>query len=255
VIPTRIDGCTRVLGAPVGWTPETSGQCVGLPIRDEMNGDVPCMVSSWEPTPEELRAIAAGGKVYLRVLGAGHPPVMVFAADVFWPAPAAPHALERAIAELDAFERDGTILSEVENEVSFIESVALCLHELKRLRAAPREDFLTQLRRVNGERYAAWTGDGVEDPLYLSNEFGGEAGDIQNVVKKLVREQRGWRGSRATVEQLADEIADGIICLDNLARGYGIDLAEAVARKFNETSEKNGFPHKLSRSGPAVVQP
>ncbi len=136
MIPTRIDGCTRVLGAPAGWTPETSGPCVGLPIRDEVNGDVPCMVSSWEPTPAELRAIASGGKVYLRVLGAGHPPVMVFAADVADRAPAALHALERAIAELEAFERDGTILSEVENEVGFTESVALCLHELKRLRAA-----------------------------------------------------------------------------------------------------------------------
>lgn len=114
--------------------------------------------------------------------------------------------------------------------------------------SSPRggEDFLAQLRRVNGERYAAWTGDGVEDPLYLSNEFGGEAGEIQNVVKKLVREERGWRGSRATIEQLADEIADGIICLDNLARGYGIDLAAATTRKFNETSDKNGFPHKLT---------
>lgn len=136
MIPTRIHGCTRVLGAPAGWTPETSGPCAGLPIRDEMNGDVPCMVSSWEPTPAELRAIAAGGKVYLRVLGCSHPPVMVLAADDSALAPAAAHALERAIAELEAFERDGTTLSEIENEVSFVESVALCLHELKRLRAA-----------------------------------------------------------------------------------------------------------------------
>lgn len=136
MIPTRIEGCTRVLGAPVGWTPETSGPCVGLPIRDDMNGDVPCTVSSWEPTPAELRAIAAGGKVYLRVLGAGHPPVMIYAAEVADLAPAAPSALERAIAELETFERDGTILCEIENEVSFTESIALCLHELKRLRAA-----------------------------------------------------------------------------------------------------------------------
>lgn len=57
------------------------------------------------------------------------------------PAPANPAALDAAIANLEAFERDGTILSEVENEVAFTENVALCLHELKRLRAvdpAPR---------------------------------------------------------------------------------------------------------------------
>lgn len=79
MIPARIIGTTRVLGAPKGWTPETSGPCVGLPIRDEMNGDQPCMVSCWEPTPDDLAAIAAGGKVYLRIVGTGHPPVALWA--------------------------------------------------------------------------------------------------------------------------------------------------------------------------------
>lgn len=106
------------------------------------------------------------------------------------------------------------------------------------------EDFLDQLRRVNADRWTAWSGE-AEDPLFQSNEFGGEAGEVQNVVKKLVREQRGWPGSRDSVEHLADEIADCIICLDSLARGYGIDLAMATARKFNATSEKNGFHHRL----------
>jgi len=77
MIVALIENYTRVLGAPKGWTPETSGACGGLPIRDEMNGDVPCMVSAWEPTPGELAAINAGAKVLLRVIGSGHPPVMV----------------------------------------------------------------------------------------------------------------------------------------------------------------------------------
>jgi hypothetical protein len=79
MIVARIEGCTRALGAPPDWTPCTSGSCCGLPIRDEMNGDVPCMVSAWEPTPAELEALNNGGKVYLRVVGHGHPPVMVYA--------------------------------------------------------------------------------------------------------------------------------------------------------------------------------
>jgi len=82
VIIARIDRCTRVLGAPAGWTPDTSGPCLGLPIRDEMNGDVPCMVSAWEPTPAEVAAIMSGAKVYLRVLGVGHPPVMLMVEGV-----------------------------------------------------------------------------------------------------------------------------------------------------------------------------
>ncbi|WP_419827696.1 hypothetical protein [Sphingomonas sp.] len=82
MIPARVSGCTRVLGAPPGWTPETSGPCQGLPIRDEMNGDMPAMVSAWEPTPAELAAIAAGAKIELRVLSGGHPPVWVGVGEV-----------------------------------------------------------------------------------------------------------------------------------------------------------------------------
>ena len=37
------------------------------------------MTSCWEPTPAELAALVAGGKVYLRIIGTGHPPVMVYA--------------------------------------------------------------------------------------------------------------------------------------------------------------------------------
>lgn len=81
MIVARVENCTRILGAPPGWTPETSGECLGLPIRDEMNGDVPCMVSAWEPTPEELAALNAGAKVHLRLLGTGHTPVMVCVGD------------------------------------------------------------------------------------------------------------------------------------------------------------------------------
>lgn len=49
--------------------------------------------------------------------------------------PANPIALDAAIAELEAFERDGTILDEIDDWAGFCECVMLCLGELKRLRA------------------------------------------------------------------------------------------------------------------------
>jgi hypothetical protein len=82
MIPVVIEGYTRVLGAPFGWTPETSGPCGALAIRDGMNGDMPNMMSSWEPTPEELAALNAGAKVELSVIGSGHPPVWVSVGQV-----------------------------------------------------------------------------------------------------------------------------------------------------------------------------
>jgi hypothetical protein len=94
MIPARIEGCTRVLGAPVGWTPDTAGPCCGLPIRDELNIEAPCMVSAWEPTPAELAALNAGAKVMLRVLGTGHPPVMLWAGEPAEPTPTDPMSME-----------------------------------------------------------------------------------------------------------------------------------------------------------------
>lgn len=72
-----IEGHTRELGAPPNWNPETSGPCVGLPIRDEVLGSMPVMVSRWQPTPEEISAIMSGAGIYLTVCGTSHPPVML----------------------------------------------------------------------------------------------------------------------------------------------------------------------------------
>lgn len=38
---------------------------------------------------------------------------------------------------------------------------------------------------------------------------------------------------------LEDEIADAIICLDLIAKFYGIEIDYAVAKKFNKTSKAN----------------
>ena len=81
MIPARIEGCTRTLGAPPDWTPETDGPCCGLPIRDEAAGSLHFMISCWEPTPAELAALNAGAKVMLRIVGISHPPVMLWAGE------------------------------------------------------------------------------------------------------------------------------------------------------------------------------
>jgi hypothetical protein len=78
MIGARIPRATRWLGAPAGWQPEEQGDCAHLAIRDmTINGDVPSMHSLWEPTPEELECLNAGGKVRLIVVGTAHPPVAV----------------------------------------------------------------------------------------------------------------------------------------------------------------------------------
>ena len=102
------------------------------------------------------------------------------------------------------------------------------------------------LRSANVARQLEWDSGGRIDAAYRGNELAGEVGEACNVIKKLERERRGIRGSRATVAELADELADVIICVDLIAMQYGIDLEAAVARKFNATSEKVGLATRLN---------
>lgn len=76
----RIKGCTRVLGKSQGY--------MGLPVRDEtinctVGGEqTPAMVTAWHPTPKELEALNAGAPVHVRLIGTGHPPILVEVGEV-----------------------------------------------------------------------------------------------------------------------------------------------------------------------------
>jgi hypothetical protein len=77
MIPLRIAGHTRYLGAPREWKPEVDGPCGFLAIRDEDTTAGRAMASAWEPTPEELARLNAGAPIILHVIGIVHPPVDV----------------------------------------------------------------------------------------------------------------------------------------------------------------------------------
>jgi hypothetical protein len=60
-------------GPPDGWD-ETDPDCATLPVRVEVAGRHRVYCSAWEPTPDELAALNAGGSVVLRCAGS-QPPV------------------------------------------------------------------------------------------------------------------------------------------------------------------------------------
>ena len=71
--PAMFHEMTHVLGAPEGWDSAAKGECLGLPVaadREQLT-----FTSCWELEPEELAALIAGGRVYLTIHGAAHPPV------------------------------------------------------------------------------------------------------------------------------------------------------------------------------------
>jgi NTP pyrophosphatase (non-canonical NTP hydrolase) len=107
------------------------------------------------------------------------------------------------------------------------------------------------LREANIARAKEWHG---ADPMarvdlsFRGNELAGEVGEACNIIKKLERERLGFRGSRATVAQLAEELGDVVICADLIAMQLGLDLDAAVEAKFNATSEKLGLLTRFRRA-------
>ena len=126
---------------------------------------------------------------------------------------------------------------------------------------------LGDLREATVARQKEWCPDQSEQPdlSFRAMELGGEAGEAAeafetamilaglhrsvgrslNVAKKIERERHGWRGSRATTQDLAAELADVVICADLMALAAGIDLMGAVRDKFNATTDKAGLTVKL----------
>jgi NTP pyrophosphatase (non-canonical NTP hydrolase) len=105
---------------------------------------------------------------------------------------------------------------------------------------------LSDLRRANAQRQAEWDGDNRTNTLaYRAMELGGEVGEALNVAKKLERERLGISGSRSSLERLAAELADVMICCDLLALAAGIDLQRAVVDTFNKKSEEMSLRTRL----------
>lgn len=108
--------------------------------------------------------------------------------------------------------------------------------------------MLQELRAKSRQRDREWKSSQIPDEarlLFRMTELAGEVGELANCIKKLERKKAGMVGSRTSIEEIEDEIADVVISADLLAKELDIDLEEAVRRKFNKTSDKYGFNIKL----------
>lgn len=110
-----------------------------------------------------------------------------------------------------------------------------------------RVETLERLQEKNFVRQREWDTNDAIDLAYRGNELAGEVGEACNVIKKLARERLGIKGSRATVEQLAVELADVIICSSLIANAEGIDLAKEYG--LYEPMKFNNCDVSLSQRG------
>ena len=104
-------------------------------------------------------------------------------------------------------------------------------------------------RAANVARCLKWHPQGIESwsPSDWLTAVTGELGELASLLKMRNRERDGLPGNKfsPTQKQIADELADVLTYLDLLAATLGVDLGRAAAQKFNEVSERVGFPDRI----------
>ncbi len=103
--------------------------------------------------------------------------------------------------------------------------------------------------QVNVSRCLRWHPAGIESwsPSDWITAIVGELGEMASLIKMRNRERDGLPGNKfsPTTEDIAKEAADVFIYLDLFCAANGIDLGAAVKQKFNEVSERVGFPERI----------
>lgn len=104
-------------------------------------------------------------------------------------------------------------------------------------------------RVANVTRCLRWHPKGIDSwsPSDWLTALVGEVGELASLLKMMKREADGLPGNKfsPTSKMIADEIADVQTYLDLLAASLGVDLGRATVEKFNEVSERVGFPDRI----------
>lgn len=116
-------------------------------------------------------------------------------------------------------------------------------------RAEAGELTFKAFRKANRERCLKWHPAGIASwsPCDWLTAVTGELGELASLLKMRNRERDGLPGNKfsPTQKQVADELADVLTYLDLLAAVLGVDLGRAAVEKFNEVSERVGFPDRI----------
>jgi hypothetical protein len=121
---------------------------------------------------------------------------------------------------------------------------------------AAAEQIFTNFAATSEARNKRWAATGARPYSVLERaaEMGGEAGEVLNVAKKLLRYELGMVGNYKPgdttdvelIAQLEYEMGDVLVTLFNLQNKVpGVSLLRGFRRAFNEKSEQLGFPERV----------
>lgn len=146
----------------------------------------------------------------------------------------------------DLIEEQKVALKNVGVDDPFDELVQEGLVGFEKVTLTTQGEQLDKLRAANIARQEIWPGS--PSMLFRAVEFGGEAGEVLDAVKKLARFDTGIKGNSVGTEReslmqgIREEVGDALVSLDLLCEKLGIDIAECVPMKFNKSSRKVGIP-------------
>ncbi len=103
------------------------------------------------------------------------------------------------------------------------------------------------LRDANLRRVGDFDTGGLDgwSPAEWGNALAGETGELCNVLKKMIRRLADDPSQDDLLEMAKEEAADVATYLDLVCARLGIDLADAITRKFNVVSVKIGSSVRL----------
>jgi NTP pyrophosphatase (non-canonical NTP hydrolase) len=129
------------------------------------------------------------------------------------------------------------------------EKIGYCYDDIQEALKAKNGLSFAQLREANVKRceksfhtLAAWS------PTDWATAMAGECGEACNIIKKMRRiaatpevvleEQKDAFAYEELLGEAADELADLVTYVDLLAARLGVDLGQAIRRKFNSVSSR-----------------
>lgn len=112
---------------------------------------------------------------------------------------------------------------------------------------------MKKFSEINLARCNTWHNINDWTPSDWMTAVVGELGEAANLVKKLNRLEHGIQQNansddrEALIKKIGLEIADTFTYLDLLAQRLGISLEDVTIEKFNFISEREGWPHRISK--------